>query len=77
MIDPHRLRDLEVLVQEAAKALKTLGDENSRLAKLSAKLEEENKHLREDVRRYGAAAARQDKLRSRLEKLSQKLAKFG
>ena len=77
MIDTHRLKDLETLVGEAAKLLKSLGDENAKLAKAVARLDEENKHLREDVRRYGQITVRHDKLRSRLERLSQKLAKLG
>lgn len=76
MIGPANLKRLEGLVQQAAQNLKILSEDNSRLAKAKVKFEEENKRLREDLKRLSFAAQRQERLRGRLEKITRKLDKL-
>ncbi len=73
----HGLKTLESLVSECAKTLRGLLEDNERLLKASAKLEAENKSLKEQVRRLSSETASQAKLRARLLKISQKLEKIG
>lgn len=73
MIQNPRLKALEALAAEAAKALTLLGDEKARLEARLQKLEGENKHLKEELRQAQASRHLRDKLKTRLEKLAQKL----
>jgi len=74
--DALRLKRLETQVAEAVSALKAFAEENARLARANAKLKEDLEHAREQLTRHAGAAARQDKLRVRLQRLAQKLDKI-
>ncbi|MHB2025051.1 MAG: hypothetical protein ACYCPQ_00225 [Elusimicrobiota bacterium] len=74
---PHGLKKLESLVADAAGKIRRLLEENLRLSRAAAKLEAENKSLKDQVKRLSAGAALQTRLRARLMKISQKLEKIG
>lgn len=74
--DP-KLKTLENLVGEAARALKSLGAENVKLQDALRRLEADNKRLKEELRSSSTSRSKSDKLRTRLEKLAQKLEKIG
>ena len=67
------LRQLEALVKQAADALRRHGAENRALKERLAKLEAEHKRVKEELRTAAATLARHARLRTRLEKLSEKL----
>ncbi|HVA66141.1 MAG TPA: hypothetical protein VNK24_04360 [Elusimicrobiota bacterium] len=73
----HGLKKLEALAESSAKKLRQLAEDNARLAKDAAKLEAENKSLKEQVKRLAAGASAQARLRARLLKISRKLEKIG
>ncbi len=73
MIGPMTLKRLEALVQQAADRLKLLHEAHDKLAKANERLEHENKLLKEQVRQLSLSAAKNERIRLRLEKLSQKL----
>lgn len=77
MIQNSKLKALETVVVEAAKAITELGAENARLKEAKTRLETENRRLKEELRQALVSAHRQDRLKARLEKLAQRLEKIG
>ena len=74
--DP-KLKELEALAAETAKLLNSLGAETRRLKETNARLDGENRRLKEELKAAALGLSRQERLRARLEKLSQKLEKLG
>lgn len=72
----HSLKQLETLVKQASESLQKLGSENRRLKDIAGKLEAENKALRDEVKEARLTLARHDRLRARLGRLSDKLARL-
>ena len=70
-----RLRDLETLVVEAAKRLKKLLEENVKLLSELRRLEEENGRQELELRCLKALGERTQRVRSKLDRLVQKLDK--
>lgn len=77
MIQNPKLKALEALALEAAKAITELGAENAHLKEAKTRLETENRRLKEELRQALGSAHRQDRLKVRLEKLAQRLEKIG
>ena len=67
------LKVLETLVQRAAQALHRAGEDNRALRERLRRVDEEHKRLKEDLREARAALARHERVKSRLLKLSEKL----
>ncbi|MEK7858128.1 MAG: hypothetical protein AAB320_03220 [Elusimicrobiota bacterium] len=74
--DP-KLKELEALAAETAKLLNSLGAETRRLKETNARLDGENRRLKEELKAAALGLSRQERLRARLEKLSQKLERLG
>lgn len=77
MIHNPKLKALEALAVEAAKAITELGAENRHLKEAKTRLETENRRLKEELRQALVSSHRQDRLKARLEKLAQRLEKIG
>lgn len=75
--DSIRFKTFESLVSQVAAALKSAAEDNGRLSGALAKLEDENRKLKEEVKRLSFASLNQDRLRARLQKLGQKLERLG
>ncbi len=76
IITDPKLRALESLVNEAAKALQTLSAQKAKLVEANARLEADNRKLKEDLRVATSALSRQERIRLRLARLSQRLEKL-
>jgi chromosome segregation ATPase len=71
------LKQLEVLVKQASESLQKLGTENRQFKDLLRRLETENKSLKEELKEARLTLARHERLKSRLTKLTDKLARIG
>jgi len=71
------LKQLEVLVKQASEALQKLGTENRRFKEVLARLETENKALKEELKEARLTLARHERLKTRLTRLTDKLARIG
>jgi hypothetical protein len=70
----QRLKKLEELVLGASQRLKRLGDENRKL-RIESRLEQHSGEIEARLRRLSSVGTRQERLRSRLERLLHKLDK--
>lgn len=73
----HSLKQLEVLVKQASESLQRMGSENRRFKETLKRLESENKILREELREARLTLARHERLKTRLSRLNDKLARLG
>ena len=71
------LKQLEVLVKQASEALQKLGSENRQFKDALRRLEAENKTLKEELKEARLTLARHERLKSRLTRLTDKLARIG
>ena len=69
------LKDLEVLVKQASQALQKLGAENRKFKDALRRLEAENKSLHEELKAARLTLARHERLKTRLTRLNDKLAR--
>ena len=67
------LKRLEDLVKQASAALHKTASENRALREKLHRVETEHKRLKEDLRTANLTLARNDRLRARLTRLSEKL----
>ena len=70
-----RLKTLDGLVQEAARRLKKLVEENRGLKSEVDELKAENERLARDLKRFQSLTTRHDRVKARIEKLIHKLEK--
>ncbi|MEK7388146.1 MAG: hypothetical protein AAB036_00460 [Elusimicrobiota bacterium] len=70
------LKQLEILVKQAAEALRKTSAENRQLKEFARKLEIEHKTLKEELKDARLTLARHERLRSRLTRLTEKLARI-
>ncbi len=74
MLGPlQSLKKLESLVKEASEALQKTAAENRALKEKLARIENEHKRAKEEMREAKLTLARHERLKSRLVKLSEKL----
>jgi predicted nuclease with TOPRIM domain len=71
------LKQLETLVKQASEALRKLGSENREFKDALRRLEAENKTLKEELKEARLTLARHDRLKTRLTRLTDKLARIG
>lgn len=71
------LKQLEILVKQASEALQKMGSENRRFKESLQRLESENKALKEELKEARLTLARHERLKSRLTRLTDKLARIG
>ena len=71
------LKPLELLVKQASESLQKLGSENRRFREDLRRLEAENKAIKEELKAARLTLARHDRLRARLTRLTDKLARVG
>jgi len=71
------LKQLEVLVKQASESLQKLGTENRQSRETLRRLETENKTLREELKEARLTLARHERLKVRLTRLTDKLARIG
>ena len=71
------LKQLEVLVKQASEALQKLGSENRQFKESLRRLENENKTLKEELKEARLTLARHERLKIRLTRLTDKLARVG
>ena len=71
------LKPLEGLVKQASEALQKLGSENRQFKDVLRRLEIENKILKEELKEARLTLARHERLKSRLTRLTDKLAGIG
>ena len=71
------LKQLEVLVKQASESLQKLGSENRQLKDTVRRLETENKSIKEELREARLTLARHERLKTRLTRLNDKLARIG
>ncbi len=71
------LKQLEALVKQASEALQKLGSENRKFKDVLRRLETENKALNEELKTARLTLARHERLKVRLTRLTDKLAKIG
>ena len=71
------LKQLEVLVKQASEALQKLGTENRQFKDLLRRLETENKALKDELKEARLTLARHERLKTRLTRLTDKLARIG
>ena len=72
----ERIARLDSLVHEAVRRIQKLDAENSKLRATVGKLLEENGHLELQFRRFKSLSTRQERLRTRLERLIKKADKI-
>ena len=70
------LKQLEVLVKQASESLQKLGSENRQFKDVLRRLETENKTLKEELKAARLTLARHGRLKSRLTRLTDKLARI-
>jgi predicted nuclease with TOPRIM domain len=70
------LQKLEVLVKQASTALQKLGAENREFKEILTRLEAENKTLKEELKEARLTLARHERLKTRLTRLTDKLARI-
>ncbi len=70
------LKQLEGLVKQASEALQKLGAENRQFKDVLRRLEIENKTLKENLKEARLTLARHERLKSRLTRLTDKLARI-
>ncbi len=70
------LKQLEVLVKQASESLQKLGAQNREFKSVLTRLETENKALKEELKTARLTLARHERLRGRLTRLSDKLARI-
>jgi len=74
MLGPlQSLKQLESLVKQASEALQKTASENRALKEKLGRLENEHKHMKEELRVAKMTLARHERLKARLIKLSEKL----
>lgn len=73
LIAETELRSLEALIHEAAKKIKELTAASNKLGAENSSLKAENGKLREELKALNAVAGRQERLKTRLTRLSRKL----
>ncbi|MBI4060188.1 MAG: hypothetical protein HY403_02035 [Elusimicrobia bacterium] len=71
------LKQLEGLVKQASEALQRLGAENRGFKDVLRRLEAENKTLKDELKGARLTLARHERLKSRLTRLTDKLARIG
>ncbi|MEK7233451.1 MAG: hypothetical protein AAB268_06530 [Elusimicrobiota bacterium] len=71
------LQKLEALVKQASASLQKLGSENRQFKDALRRLEDENKTLKEDLQAARLTLARHERLKTRLARLTDKLARIG
>lgn len=71
------LKQLEALVKQASESLQKLGTENRQFKDVLRRLETENKTLKEELREARLTLARHERLKTRLTRLTDKLARIG
>lgn len=71
------LKQLEVLVKQASESLQRLGSENRRINDALRRLETENKALKDELKEARLTLARHERLKTRLTRLTDKLARIG
>ena len=71
------LKQLEVLVKQASEALQKLGSENRQFKDVLRRLEAENKTLKDELKEARLTLARHERLKTRLTRLTDKLARVG
>ncbi len=71
------LKQLEVLVKQASEALQKLGSENRQFKDILRRLETENKALKDELKEARLTLARHERLKTRLTRLTDKLARIG
>lgn len=71
------LKQLEVLVKQASESLQKLGTENRQFKDVLKRLETENKALKEELKEARLTLARHERLKTRLSRLNDKLARIG
>lgn len=71
------LKQLEALVKQASEALQKFGAENREFKDALRRLEAENKTLKEELKDARLTLARHERLKTRLTRLTDKLARIG
>jgi FtsZ-binding cell division protein ZapB len=71
------LKRLEALVKQASEALQKTTAENRALKEKLARVESEQKRVKDELREAKLTLARHERLKARLVKLSEKLEKVG
>lgn len=71
------LKQLEVLVKQASESLQKLGAENRQFRDVLRRLETENKALKDELKMARLTLARHERLKTRLTRLTDKLARVG
>ncbi len=71
------LKQLETLVKQASESLQKLGAENRQFKDVLRRLETENKALKEELKEARLTLARHERLKTRLTRLTDKLARIG
>ncbi|MEQ1918483.1 MAG: hypothetical protein ABL955_04735 [Elusimicrobiota bacterium] len=71
------LKQLEVLVKQASESLQKLGSENREFKDVLRRLETENKALKDELKEARLTLARHERLKTRLTRLTDKLARVG
>lgn len=70
------LKQLEVLVKQASESLQKLGTENRQIKDALRRLESENKSLKDELKDARLTLARHERLKARLIRLNDKLARY-
>lgn len=71
------LKQLEALVKQASDSLRKLGSENREMKDSLRRLEAENKALHHELKEARLTLARHERLKARLGRLNDKLARLG
>lgn len=71
------LKQLELLVKQASESLQRLGTENRQMKESLRRLEAENKTLHHELKEARLTLARHERLKTRLSRLNDKLARLG
>lgn len=77
MLGPlQSLKQLEVLVKQASAALQKTSAENRQIKDAARRLDAENKNLKEELKEARLTLARHERLKTRLTRLTEKLARI-
>jgi septal ring factor EnvC (AmiA/AmiB activator) len=71
------LKQLEGLVKQASEALQKTGTENRSLKEKLARVEAEQKRMKDELREAKLTLARHDRLKNRLARMLERLEKLG